>query len=88
MFHWRWFNRPQNPFLRLLLAALAIVLVAGIMVLGFFVLLAFALVGAIVATLRALTRPHVPAATSRANDPGVIEGEYVVVSNDPAALKH
>ena len=88
MFHWRWFNRPQNPFLRLLLALLAIVFVAGIVVLGFFALLAFAFVGAIVAVVRALTRPHAPAAASRVNDPSVIEGEYVVVHNDPAAFKH
>jgi hypothetical protein len=89
MFHWRWFNRPQNPFLRLLLAVLAIVFVAGIVVLGFFALLAFAFVGAIVAVVRALTRPHAaPATASRMHDPSVIEGEYVVVRNDPAALKH
>jgi hypothetical protein len=89
MFHWRWFNRPQNPFLRLLLAMLAIVFVAGIVVLGFFALLAFAFVGAIVALVRALTRPRAPvAAASRVGDPSVIEGEYVVVRNDPAALKH
>ncbi|HST28998.1 MAG TPA: hypothetical protein VLK26_11600 [Rudaea sp.] len=89
MFYWRWFNRPQNPFLRLLLAVLAIVVVAGIVVLGFFALLAFAFIGAIVALVRALTRPHAPAAAaSRVNDPSIIEGEYVVVRNDPAALKH
>jgi hypothetical protein len=89
MFHWRWINRPQNPFLRLLLAVLAIVAVAGIVVLGFFALLAFAFIGAVVALVRALTRPHAPAArTSRVNDPSIIEGEYVVVRNDPAALKH
>lgn len=89
MFHWRWFNRPQNPFLRLLVAVLAIVFVAGIVVLGFFALLAFAFVGAIVAVVRALARPRTPASgTSRVNDPSVIEGEYVVVRNDPAALKH
>jgi hypothetical protein len=89
MLHWRWFNRTQNPFLRLLLAALGIVVVAGIVVLGFFALLAFAFIGAIVAIVRALThsrRPAVPA--SRVADPNVIEGEYVVVRNDPAALKH
>lgn len=89
MFHWRWFNRPKNPFLRLLLAVLAIVFVVGIVVLGFFALLAFAFVGAIVAVVRALTRPHAAAATApRVSDPRVIEGEYVVVHNDPAALKH
>lgn len=86
MFHWHWFQRPQNPFLRVLLAALAIVFVAGIVVLGFFALVAFAFIGIVVAVVRALTRPHAPAA-SRVNDPSVIEGEYVVVRNDPAALK-
>ncbi|HEY7872761.1 MAG TPA: hypothetical protein VIC31_08605 [Rudaea sp.] len=88
MFHWRWINRPKNPLLRVLLAVLAIVFVAGIVVLGFFALMAFAFVGAIVAVVRALTRPHTPAASSRVSDPRVIEGEYVVVRNDPAALKH
>ena len=89
MFHWRWFNRPQNPALRVILTLLAIVFVAGIVVLGFFALLAFAFVGAIVAAVRAMTRPHVSvASTSHTGDPSVIEGEYVVVRNDPAALKH
>ncbi|HXD83898.1 MAG TPA: hypothetical protein VN599_05640 [Rudaea sp.] len=89
MFHWRWINRPKNPLLRVLLAVLAIVFVAGIVVLGFFALLAFAFIGAIVAVVRTLTRPHAPAAArSRVSDPRVIEGEYVVVHNDPAALKH
>jgi hypothetical protein len=89
MFHWRWLNRPQNPFLRLLLAVLAIVAVAGIVVLGFFALLAFAFVGAIVALVRALTRSHAQAsAASRVNDHNVIEGEYVVVRSDQATLKH
>ena len=87
MFHWRWINRPKNPLLRIVLGVLAIVFVAGIVVLGFFALHAFAIIGVIVAIVRALTRPHAPAAT-RVSDPRVIEGEYVVVRNDPAALKH
>jgi hypothetical protein len=86
MFHWQWFQRPQNPALRMILTALALVCVAGIVVLGFFALLAFAFVGVIVAIVRALTRRRAPAAQVR--DPNVIEGEYVVVRNDPAALKH
>jgi hypothetical protein len=58
-------------------------------VLGFFALLAFAFVGAIVAVVRALTRPHAQAAaSSRVGDPSVIEGEYVVVRSDQASLKH
>ena len=89
MLHWRWINRPQHPALRVLLTLLAVIVVSGIVVLGFFALLAFAFVGAVVAVVRALTRPHAPAApASRVSDPRVIEGEYVVVRNDPAALKH
>ncbi len=87
MFQWHWFNRSQHPLLRVLLTALGIVLVAGILVLGFFALIAFAFVGVVVAVVRALTRSHAPAA-SCVNDPSVIEGEYVIVRNDPAALKH
>ncbi|MGH8042452.1 MAG: hypothetical protein ACREPN_10450 [Rudaea sp.] len=85
MFTWRWIQRPQNPALRLLLAVLGIVFVVGILVLGFFAVVAFAVIGGIVALLRALGRPRAPAARTR--DPQVIEGEYVVVRNDPA-LKH
>ncbi|HMM57744.1 MAG TPA: hypothetical protein PKD77_09180 [Rudaea sp.] len=89
IFHWQWIQRPQHPALRLLLGVLAIVFVAGIVVLGFFALLAFAFIGTVVAIVRALTRTHAPANTaSRVSDPRVIEGEFVVVRNDPAALKH
>ena len=88
-FQWHWFNRPQHPLLRVLLTALGIVLVAGVLVLGFFALIAFAFVGVVVAVVRALTRPHRQSAdAARGRDPAVIEGEYVVVRNDPAALKH
>ena len=89
VFHLRWLHRPQHPALRLLLGALAIVFVAGIVVLGFFALLAFAFIGVIVALVRALTRPHrvSTASTKPSSDPHVIEGEYVIVHNDPA-LKH
>lgn len=88
-FQWHWFNRTQHPLLRVLLTALGIVLVAGILVLGFFALIAFAFVGVVVAVVRALTRPHRQSAdAARVRDPNVIEGEYAVVRNDPAALKH
>ncbi|MBS0557115.1 MAG: hypothetical protein JSR27_06845 [Proteobacteria bacterium] len=88
IFHWHWFQRPQHPALRLLMGVLAVVVVAGIVVLGFFALLTFAFIGGVVALVRALTRPHAaPASASRVSDPRVIEGEFVVVRNDPA-LKH
>jgi hypothetical protein len=88
MLYWHWFNRPRHPALRLLLAVLGILLVAGIVVLGFFALLAFAFIGATVALLRALTRSHRPVpGHAPIRDPQVIEGEFSVVHNDPA-LKH
>lgn len=88
MFSWHLFNRPQHPALRVLLGALGIVLVAGIVVLGFFALVAFAVIGTIVAVVRAFTRSHGARATrAPIRDPHVIEGEFSVVRNDPA-LKH
>jgi hypothetical protein len=87
MFYWRWFNRPRHPLSRLILGALGALLLVGILVLGFFALLAFAFIGGIVALVRALTRTSTPApATVR--DPHVIEGEFSVIRNDSAALKH
>ena len=87
MFYWRWFNRPRHPLLRVLLGALGVLLLVGILVLGFFALVAFAFIGGIVALLRALTRAptHAP---SPMNDPHVIEGEFSVIHSDSAALKH
>lgn len=93
MLYWRWFNRPRHPLLRLLLAALGAVLLVGVLIFGFFALLAFAFIGSIVALTRALARTHATAATSNrpvsaSADPRVIEGEFVVLDNDTATLKH
>lgn len=89
MFYWRWFNRPRHPLLRLLLGALGALLLVGILVLGFFALVAFAFIGGIVALVRALNRASAAGAQTRpsVNDPHVIEGEFSVV-RDSAALKH
>ena len=89
MFHWRWFNRPRHPLLRLALAAAGAVLLVGILVFGFFALLAFAFIGAIVAITRAIARAHAgaPPAPTHA-DPRVIDGEFVVLRNDAAPLNH
>ncbi|MDR3386510.1 MAG: hypothetical protein P4L92_05605 [Rudaea sp.] len=86
MLYWRWFNRPRHPLLRILLAAVGAVALVGVLTLGFFALLAFAFIGAIVALTRALARsqasiagaaqPHPTAAVPR-----VIEGEFVVVDS-------
>jgi hypothetical protein len=88
MFYWRWFNRPRHPLLRLALAAVGAVLLVGILVFGFFALLAFAFIGSIVAITRAISRhsggvqPHRPTGA----DARVIEGEFVVLHNDTAPL--
>jgi hypothetical protein len=89
MLYWRWFNRPRHPLLRLALAAVGAVLLVGILVFGFFALLAFAFIGSIVAIVRALTRTHAgvaPPAQSTAVESRVIEGEFVVLRNDTAPL--
>lgn len=84
MLDWRWFSRPRHPLVRVLMALFGIALVGGVLVLGFFALVAFAFIGGIVALTRAIARTHSgaanpprPATTAR-----VIEGEYVVV-DDP-----
>jgi len=88
MFHWRWFNRPRHPLQRLALAAVGAVLLVGILVFGFFALLAFAFVGGIVAITRAIARAHAGAGTAPPAhaDPRVIDGEFVVLRNDAAPL--
>ena len=88
MFYWRWFNRPRHPLSRLMLGVLGALLLVGILVLGFFALVAFAFIGGIVALVRAFNRASAgaPPRTS-INDPRVIEGEFSVV-RDSAALKH
>jgi len=92
MLYWRWFNRPRHPLMRLLLAALGAVLLVGILVFGFFALVAFAFIGTIVAITRAVARAHAGTASQSAQprpagvDPRVIEGEYVVLRNDTATL--
>jgi len=88
MLYWRWLNRPRHPLLRLALTAVGAVLLVGILVFGFFALLAFAFIGSIVAITRAVARHSrgpMPAQTTGA-DPRVIEGEFVVLHNDTASL--
>lgn len=87
MFYWRWFNRPRHPLSRLMLGAFGALLLVGILVLGFFALVAFAFIGTVVALVRALTRSNTPAPVAR-RDSQVIEGEFSVIRNDSAALKH
>ena len=90
MLYWRWFNRPRHPLLRVALAAVGAVLLVGILVFGFFALLAFAFIGAIVAITRAVARHAAGPSTANGPpaDPRVIEGEFVVLRNDTASFKH
>jgi len=87
MFYWRWFNRPRHPLSRLALGLIGALLLVGILVLGFFALVAFAFIGGTVALLRALTRAGA-STPAPARDPHVIEGEFSVIRSDSAALKH
>jgi len=89
MLYWSWFNRPRHPLLRLALAAVGAVLLVGILVFGFFALLAFAFIGSIVAIVRAIARTRggaVHPAQSAGAEPRVLEGEFVVLRNDTAPL--
>jgi len=84
MLSWRWFNRPRHPLARLLLATVGLVVLAGVLTIGFFALIAFAFIGAIVALTRALARSHVaatqaPRPRAATDHARVIEGEFVVI---------
>ena len=84
MFSWRWLNHPRHPLARLLLAVFGLVVLAGVLTIGFFALLAFAVIGTIVALTRALARSHIsatqaPQPRAASDHPRVIEGEFVVI---------
>ena len=87
MLYWRWFNRPRHPLLRAALALVGAVLLVGVLALGFFALLAFAFVGAIVAITRAVARAqHASTPSPVSADARVLEGEFVVLHSDTATL--
>jgi hypothetical protein len=86
MLYWRWFNRPHHPLSRLLFGAIGAVLLVGVLVFGLFALIAFALIGSIVALTRAFTRAAAPRA--RTATPHVLEGEFTVLPNRTASIKH
>ncbi len=87
MLYWRWFNRPRHPFSRLLFGAIGLVLLLGVLTLGLFALIAFALIGAIVAVTRTFTGPRGTRPPGNSH-PNVIEGEFVVLQNRTASVKH
>ena len=75
MSYWRWFNRPHHPFARVLIGVLGLALLAGVLALGLLALVAFAVIGAIVAIVRALSRAATPNSAAQ-HKPNVIEGEF------------
>jgi len=88
MFYWRWFNRRHHPLARLLFGVVGLVLLAVVLTLGVFALIAFAFVGAVVAITRSVARAQAGTRRASGGDPRVIEGEYVVLSNRTASIKH
>lgn len=89
MLYWRWLNHRHHPLARLLFGVLGAVLLVGILTLGFFALIAFAVIGTIVAITRAFVRSQGTSRTAPVHaDPRVIEGEFVVLRNETAPLKH
>lgn len=87
MFYWRWFNRRHHPLARLLFGVVGLVLLGVVLMLGFFALVAFALVGAIVAITRGIGRAQYGAQPGPRHT-SVIEGEFVVLPNQTASIKH
>ena len=76
--------RTRNPLLRALGAVAGVVIVAAVLVFGFFIALALVAVGAVIWALRQFSRPAAAPGTSQrapsAPPPaGVIEGEFTVV---------
>ncbi|UXI69258.1 hypothetical protein [Tahibacter amnicola] len=81
--------RTRNPLARAVFAVLGALVLAGVLVFGFFALVLLVCVGAVIWLARHLAGPRAPAATatasagtpppSRQTPAGVIEGEFVVV---------
>ena len=83
--------RSRHPLARLAIGVLGILVVALFVTVGMFALGALAIGGALlllVNALRAPRRPHAsagPGTTTQSTLPGVIEGEFTVVSVKPTA---
>jgi hypothetical protein len=87
MLYWRLPFRPRNPLARIALAVIGAGLLVGVLVLGFFALVAFAVIGGIIAVIRAVSRAQMAQQPARSADARVIEGEYAVI-NDTRAVRH
>lgn len=86
MLYWQWLHRPAHPLLRLLSAAVGLVILAWFFIFGFFALAALAVIGAIVYFVRAVSRPRAAATPSPAPSASVhapiIEGEFEVIRRE------
>jgi amino acid transporter len=77
--------RTRNPLLRAVSAIVGVLILAALVVFGFFAALALVTVGAVIWAARQFTRPSAtPAAAANTRQPpqqpaGVIEGEFTVV---------
>lgn len=75
--------RPRNPLVRLVGGILGLIVVLGLVALGFFAFLALFIGGAIwyaIHTFRA-KRPASSRVKAAAPEPGVIDGEFTVVAS-------
>lgn|SRR5690606_1669075 len=86
MFVFHTATRPRNPLLRLIGSILGLLVVLGVLALGFFAFVALLAGGALWMLISALrgkshgARPKSPASA----DPGIIDGEFTVVrDNEP-----
>jgi hypothetical protein len=92
MFVFQTGSRPRNPLLRLIGSILGLLVVLGVLALGFFAFLALLVGGALwmlVRSLRGTARPR-PAKPAPSSETGIIDGEFTVVRDAPvrAALEH
>lgn len=78
--------RTRNPLLRALGAIAGVLIVAAVLVFGFFIALALVAIGAVIWAVRQFSRPSAtttgsqqPASSAPPTPPGVIEGEFTVV---------
>jgi len=88
MFYWHWFNRPRHPLVRVLIGALGLVLLGGVLALGLVALIAFAVIGTILAIARAFAGPGTARPAASRGQSNAIEGEFVVLPNRTASVKH
>lgn len=85
MFRWSFHPRTRNPLARLLAAVVGAVVLVAVLAFGLFAAAALLVGGAVVLLVNALRAPRAAAgASSPPPQPGIIEGEFTVVSDTRA----